>query len=235
MLHSWPRWYYISNGSKVQKDNDRRSLSNLFRIDAFTLCACRSSYDLHFVDRWSVIASNLPGRTDNDVKNYWNTRLKKKLLARRIPTGDTDMANANANANPNPSTSGKIGISRNRLSSSFPKPSTSTLPHLPHPSSSQPNFFSPVSSLPSLTEVSDNTGSVASANMDYQVSSSQEFSSSFGSSSSITEESYSRLSIDNLLDLDFGVMYDILSSGFGFEQGTGNRTSVVSTLKVSDA
>ncbi|XP_077210966.1 transcription factor MYB87-like [Tasmannia lanceolata] len=30
--------------------------------------------------RWSVIASQLPGRTDNDVKNYWNTKLKKKLL-----------------------------------------------------------------------------------------------------------------------------------------------------------
>ncbi|GAB2282735.1 hypothetical protein Dimus_017274 [Dionaea muscipula] len=31
--------------------------------------------------RWSIIAAQLPGRTDNDVKNYWNTRLKKKLLA----------------------------------------------------------------------------------------------------------------------------------------------------------
>ncbi|XP_043705199.1 transcription factor MYB36-like [Telopea speciosissima] len=31
--------------------------------------------------RWSIIASHLPGRTDNDVKNYWNTKLKKKLLA----------------------------------------------------------------------------------------------------------------------------------------------------------
>ncbi|KAF5748288.1 putative Myb domain protein 84 [Tripterygium wilfordii] len=30
--------------------------------------------------RWSFIASQLPGRTDNDVKNYWNTKLKKKLL-----------------------------------------------------------------------------------------------------------------------------------------------------------
>ncbi|XP_078431932.1 transcription factor RAX1-like [Wolffia australiana] len=30
--------------------------------------------------RWSVIASHLPGRTDNDVKNYWNTKLKKKML-----------------------------------------------------------------------------------------------------------------------------------------------------------
>lgn len=31
--------------------------------------------------RWSVIASKLEGRTDNDVKNYWNTKLKKKLVS----------------------------------------------------------------------------------------------------------------------------------------------------------
>ncbi|XP_062208567.1 transcription factor MYB36-like [Phragmites australis] len=31
--------------------------------------------------KWSVIASRLPGRTDNDVKNYWNTKLKKRYLA----------------------------------------------------------------------------------------------------------------------------------------------------------
>ncbi|KAJ1442756.1 SANT/Myb domain [Sesbania bispinosa] len=34
--------------------------------------------------RWSAIASQLPGRTDNDVKNYWNTKLKKKMMAGKV-------------------------------------------------------------------------------------------------------------------------------------------------------
>lgn len=34
--------------------------------------------------RWSLIAGRLPGRTANDVKNYWNTHLRKKEISRNI-------------------------------------------------------------------------------------------------------------------------------------------------------
>ncbi|KAE8666514.1 MYB330 protein [Hibiscus syriacus] len=35
-------------------------------------------------NKWSLIAARLPGRTDNEIKNYWNTHIKRKLFSRGI-------------------------------------------------------------------------------------------------------------------------------------------------------
>nr|APR73323.1 AaMIXTA-like2 [Artemisia annua] len=50
-------------------------------------------------NRWSAIATHLSKRTDNEIKNYWNTHLKKRLLKMGIdpvshkPKNDTLLSN----------------------------------------------------------------------------------------------------------------------------------------------
>lgn len=71
---------------------------------------------LFFDFRWSLIAGRIPGRTDNEIKNYWNTHLSKKLISQGIdprthrplnpnPNSHPPAPKPNPNPNPKPNTS----------------------------------------------------------------------------------------------------------------------------------
>lgn len=48
--------------------------------------------------RWSLIAGRIPGRTDNEIKNYWNTHLSKKLISQGIDPRTHRPLNPNPNS-----------------------------------------------------------------------------------------------------------------------------------------
>ncbi|XP_068653331.1 transcription factor MYB26-like [Aristolochia californica] len=45
-------------------------------------------------NRWAQIAKNLPGRTDNEVKNYWNSSIKKKFISQGTNFAETTILNS---------------------------------------------------------------------------------------------------------------------------------------------
>ncbi|XP_030537413.1 transcription factor MYB59 isoform X1 [Rhodamnia argentea] len=61
--------------------------------------------DLHskWGNRWSRIARKLPGRTDNEIKNYWRTHMRKKAQERkRAPSPSSSSSNISSSPSNNP-------------------------------------------------------------------------------------------------------------------------------------
>ncbi|KAJ4969831.1 hypothetical protein NE237_002930 [Protea cynaroides] len=74
-------------------------------------------------NRWSLIAGRIPGRTDNEIKNYWNTHLSKKLISQGIDP------RTHKPLNPNPSSSSP----QQEPIHARPPPPQPSAPKLPNP------------------------------------------------------------------------------------------------------
>ncbi|EOA19622.1 hypothetical protein CARUB_v10002949mg [Capsella rubella] len=79
--------------------------------------------------RWSIIAAHLPGRTDNDIKNYWNTKLRKKLLSSSSSSSSSHSSSAMASPYLNPNSQ---DVKRS-LTPSVTIPSSSYNPYAENP------------------------------------------------------------------------------------------------------
>ncbi|GLJ50188.1 hypothetical protein SUGI_1067980 [Cryptomeria japonica] len=97
-------------------------------------------------NRWSTIASRLPGRTDNEIKNVWNTHLKKRLL--RMGTDPVKSAVATDSRLP------MISLDYSECSEASPSMKKDMLVHIPALTQPQVSFDYPTTNLSSSDDLS---------------------------------------------------------------------------------
>ncbi|CAL0310624.1 unnamed protein product [Lupinus luteus] len=86
--HGHGKWRILPKNAGLKRcgKSCRLRWTNYLRPDIkrgkFSLEEEETIIQLHSVmgNKWSTIAANLPGRTDNEIKNYWNTHIKKRLF-----------------------------------------------------------------------------------------------------------------------------------------------------------
>lgn len=115
-------------------------------------------------NRWSLIAGRLPGRTDNEIKNYWNTHLSKKLISQGTdPTTHKKLSEPVKEAKKRPS---KTTKTTNKKQNNKTKPKT----ELDRPKVHQPKPVRVTSfaSLPRINSFEGNTTTFSAASSSHE-------------------------------------------------------------------
>ncbi|XP_037421294.1 myb-related protein MYBAS1-like isoform X2 [Triticum dicoccoides] len=86
------RWDFVAKVSGLNRTGKSCRLRWVNYLHPGLKHGCMSPQEEHLIielharwgNRWSRIARRLPGRTDNEIKNYWRTHMRKKAQERKI-------------------------------------------------------------------------------------------------------------------------------------------------------